>query len=308
MSTVAAPSCAAPAVVNRPAEPARLEDDAEVRALAALDDGAEAAAEAGIDDGPGNDADEGGEDEGGQAHPEQGGHDVDQPEWKKRHQPEDEKITQRVLLEPRFELADRGPGACPQGIAQSGPRDQKDDRGADCRPDHDGGGAGQRAEEESRRQGEDGRSGDRQPGRRGIDQGEEQRCERAEAADLGKQPFAMGGKLLEAEIAVEAKGEDGDDRRRQRGQGQHAARRERPPPGRMAGLDIHHSLPPAGSDARCRGSGSSGTSRLDVRFGLPGVPVGQCGLKSQSRGAPSVATLTYKERSRIQRPCFKGKS
>src|ERR1700738_992004 len=125
MSTVAAPSCAAPAVTRKAAEPAprtqmspsipslirpsrsfrdprswlrpvellvgdgdqreqgkggersehaRLEDDAEVWALAALDHGAEAAAEAGIDDGARNDADEGGEDEGGQAHAEKGGH------------------------------------------------------------------------------------------------------------------------------------------------------------------------------------------------------------------------------------------
>ena len=120
--------------------------------------------------------------------------------------------------------------------------------------------------------------------------------------------IAVGSELLEAEVAIQMEGEGGDDRRRQRGQGQHAARRERPPPGRVAGLDTHQALPPAGSDARCRGSGSSGTSRLDVRFGLPGVPVGQCGFKSQNRGAPSVAALTYKERSRIQRPCFKGKS
>src|SRR5581483_3149594 len=116
-------------------EEAPVEDGAEVGCAALVEQRAEARADAGIDAGAGNDADRGGEHVAIELHAEQRRHDVDQPERKDRHQPEEQEIAETVAAEAFLEPRQRGAGAPVEEVVKGGARGEEDRGGTQGRAD-----------------------------------------------------------------------------------------------------------------------------------------------------------------------------
>ena len=80
---------------------------------------------------------------------------IDEPEWKDRHQPQEQEVAEGVRAKALRELRRHRPGAAHQVLAERALRDQEDADRADGRADQRGGAAEHGAEQDAARHGEE---------------------------------------------------------------------------------------------------------------------------------------------------------
>src|SRR5262245_23891850 len=194
--------------------------------LLGLDHAVETRAQESEDEGGGNDPERGSGSEGRERHPEHRRNQIDEPERKDRHQPQEQKVVEGVRAEAVGELLRQRTGTAHEMLPQRAPRDEKDanrsDRGAHQRRRT----SVDRAEQNSADHGEIESDRHRQRGRRDIERNVGRYRRDFVCGDELLESVVVSDEHLERDLAVPAQGHGGDRDDRDREQRDEAPRRQ----------------------------------------------------------------------------------
>lgn len=166
----------------------------------------------------------------------EGRNEIDQEKGKYRHQPQKEKIAERVVAKPFCELPRTGASPAQQRLTKGRARNKKNKRSADGRANLCRDCAGQKSKQKAARNGEKGRARKRDSDRYNVDDDEGNDGHHAVLVDEVVNNCAMADKRLERDpfVARNPKGDECEQGYNRCGKSRQATPRQRRPEGELA--------------------------------------------------------------------------